>query len=417
MANIGAPRKIAILRATARVGGNLLFAAATAMGLALPAHAQMRTLQASVATRYDDNVFRAPPSVRDTLPQHGADLVTLLDLNASIKKEIGAISTTVQGGLEQTLYADHPSYNALTYQFGGTASYEAGRGALNITGSHLHELVPFEDTISAQKILHNLTQASLDGSREFFGRVRLVGRVGYLRNDISGATLRGNGVELFSGSVGIGYFSPTGNSVTLEYSQSRSSGLTPSIILTASGPSEYRANYREYSVVSHIVYQLSGITSLKGNIGYTRHDDRSVLNSDISGLQADISLYWSPTPNLTIASSYRRGFASENRVFSDGVSVTSYSLSATETLFGRVNLGLGASRENRNFRYDLQAPDPSNFSREEKRTRANASISYNIFSKYTATLQYEYSKRTTMRLELPYTDNVIMFTISRSFNI
>lgn len=406
--------------ASANINVALAGSAGTAVLLALfvlpsTAAAQSHTIAATASVRYDDNFYRLPARLRKTLPDDGRDVVTYLSVNGGVTTRIGLIVVELEGRAGQRIHAYNPRFNALDYAGNASATYKTGMGEVDATASVLRDPVSFDETSITHKTLRTTADLNLVASRDLLGNFRAVGRAGYQRSTIGSRELEANGTSIFRFSGGGGYFSPAGNSITLEFSQQRAKGLATTPIQIGTELAPYRGDFRETSVVSHVDYQLTGISSLKGSFGYSWHDDRSILDKDGKGIQADIALVWSPLANLVITPSFRRDFSTESRVFSNGVQVTSYGVSATDTVFGAVDLSVGFSRGTRRFRYDVQAPAPLALDRNEVTTRANAGISYVTGSKFTLGLTYEHANRDSTKVDYPYVANVVMFSVTRAF--
>ncbi|MDF0486561.1 outer membrane beta-barrel protein [Sphingomonas sp. H39-1-10] len=385
--------------------------------VALPAQAEAQSydLAASASIRYDDNLYRVPSALRKTLPDSGEEVVTYLVVRGGVATRIGVVAVDLKGTAGQRIHAYNPRFNAFNFAGSAAATYKTGQGEVNATASYLREPVLFDDAFITHKTLRSTADVGVVASRDLLGNFRVVGRAGYQRSAVDSRELEANGTRIVRFSGGLGYFSPTGNSVTLEYSEQRADGLATTQIQTGSGLAPYRSDFRERSVISYIDYHLTGITSLRGSFGYTWHDDRSILNKDGRGIQADIALVWSPLPNLVITPTFRRGFSTESRVFSNGVQVTSYGISASETLFGRVNFNLGVSRGSRRFRYDVQAPAPLALNRNEVTTRVSAGLSYATGSKFTLSLAYEHAQRESTKVAFPYVADAVTFSVTRAF--
>nr|WP_165388440.1 outer membrane beta-barrel protein [Sphingomonas populi] len=392
-----------------------LLAGLTLAALPSVAQAQSHDLAATASIRYDDNLYRVPSGLRKTLPNSGEEVVTYLVVRGGVATRIGVIAVNLKGTAGQRIHAYNPRFNALNYAGSASATYKTGQGQVDATASYLHEPVVFDDAFITHKTLRSTADVTIVASRNLLGNFRAVGRGGYQRSAIGSRELEANGTRIVRVSGGFGYFSPTGNSITLEYSEQRAHGLATTQVQTGAGLAAYRSDFRERSIVSYIDYQLTGITSLRGSFGYAWHDDRSVLDKDGRGIQADIALVWSPLPGLVITPSFRRGFSTESRVFSNGVQVTSYGISASETLFGRVNFNLGVSRGSRRFRYDVQAPAALALDRNEVTTRASAGISYVTGSKFALNLAYEHAQRDSTRVAFPYVADAVTFSVTRAF--
>jgi len=396
-------------RALALLGGAAALVGANA------ATAQSYRITPSASVSYDDNLFRLPPAIRERLPDLGEDVVTYLSVNGDAQTRVGVVAVDVQASAGKSLHVNNPGVDTFSYAGSVAANYRTGQATVDGAASFLRAPVSFADSNSTRQVLRDTTDLTLNASHDLLGNFRLVGRFEYFNLGLSGSGLSAYNTHRVTGSGGFGYYSPSGNSITLEYTQTQARGDSTRPVAIGDTIQTYRGNSRDSSIISHIDYQITGITSLNGTLGYTRHDDRSVLNADTSGLVGNIALRWSPLPGLIVKPALRRDFSSETLLFSNGVISTRYSLSVSEKLFGRLGLNLGISREDRRFRYDLRATDPAALNRVERITHANAGLSYDTGLKFALALDYEHNQRDSTQVDFPYAADTVTFTISRAF--
>lgn len=394
--------------AVALFAGASLFAAGSAA-------AQSYRVTPSASISYDNNLFRLPPAIRESLPNHSEDVVTYLAVDGDAQTRIGVIAIDAQAVAGKTFHANNPGVDTFNYVGKLTAMYKTGQAAVDASASYLHAPVSFSDSNSTRRVLRSTTDLNLDASHDLLGDFRVVGRFEYLKIALFGGGLTAYSSNRVTGSGGFGYYAPSGNSITLEYTRTQATGDADRPVLIGNAVQVYRGDSLDSSILSHIDYQITGITSINGTFGYTRHNDRSVLNADLAGLVGNIALRWSPLPGLIVKPAFRRGFSSETLLFSNGVVATRYSLSVSEKLFGRLGVNVGLSRENRRFRYDLRATDPFAVNRTERTTVANAGLSYVTGLKFALALDYEHNRRDSTRVDYPYAADTFTFTISRDF--
>jgi hypothetical protein len=393
----------------------VLLSGAAILASAQAACAQDYHVTPSLSVAYDDNLFRLPPAIRQALPDHGEDVVTYLSVNGDAQTRIGVVAVDVQAAAGKTFHANNPRVDTFNYIGQLAATYKTGQAEVNGSASYLRAPVSFADSNSTRRVLRSTTDLKLDASHDLLGNFRVVGRFEYLDIALSGGGLTAYSSRRVTGSGGFGYYSPSGNSITLEYTRTRATGDSARPVLIGDTVQLYRGDALDTSILSHVDYQITGITSLNGTFGYTKHDDRSVLNTDFAGLVGNIALRWSPLPGLAVKPAVRRGFSSETLLFSNGVVATRYSLTLSEKLFGRLGVNVGLSRESRRFRYDLRATDPFAVNRVERTTVANAGLSYLTGLKFALALDYEHNQRDSTRVDYPYAANTVTFTISRAF--
>lgn len=386
-----------------------------AIGFALPmltdqASAQQYEIGVAVSSRYDDNILRAQSAIKPTLPKQGEDIVTLVAANASMSSQLGLVDVNLRGLLSRSFFANH-DLDATEYNTSAEARYSTGTASVLLTAENLRRQLPFEDVRASGSIIQNLTQSGLTVSKTILGSVRLVGEAGYTRNIVSGGLISLNAAERFRFGGGLGYFSPTGNSVTLEYEQVNGSGLRERTVLIGGQPVSFTSDIRRYSVLSKLNYAISPITKVNASFGYTKHNDRTPLNADFEGFVANASVTWKPAEHIDIRPSFRRSFSSQSELFSNGIRVTSYGVRSSVSFLPQLSGNVNVSQEHRLFRYDLQAIDPVSLGRRDKISIASAGISYVTGIKLVTSLDYQYSARSSTLPGFQFKSNMVMLTL------
>ncbi|MFT4053513.1 MAG: outer membrane beta-barrel protein [Novosphingobium sp.] len=388
----------------------------TVLAPATEAAAQDKQLLITASTRYDDNIRRASDAANEGLGHGGADMVTYVSAAGQIGTRLGGFDLSMGGNAGQSVFWWNSQFNALDYGTQGKVEYDGARGMLVIEGAHRRRPIALDEVTSTLNLRQYLTQANAEASREVLGAIRMVGHFEYQRSQTSSATGRRNDGRVVGFGGGIGYFSPTGNHVTFEYRERRSDGLLDSFVVIDGARVAYRTRFRETSLVTRILYAPSVVTRVEGSVGYTKHDDRSILDTDFTGMLADVSVTWSPTPSLTVTPRLRKAFGTENALFSNGVKVTSYGIGAKGMLGTHVNWSAYINREDRRFRYDLRADDPTLLARRERTDRMGMGLSYTTGMKVQIGLNYERIRRKSDLAGFVFTDNAITLTLTRGLD-
>lgn len=383
---------------------------------AADAVAQDRQFLLTVSNRYDDNIRRASDAGNEALAHSGADVITYVAATGQIGTRLGGVDLSLGANAGQSLFWWNGQFNALDYGTQGKVQYNGARGMIVIEGAHRRRPIALDEVTSTLNLRQYLTQANAEASREVLGAIRMVGHFEYQRSQTSSQTGRRNDGRVIGLGGGVGYFSPTGNYLTFEYRERRSDGLLDSFVVIDGARVPYRTKFRESSVVTRIFYAPSVVTRVEGSVGYTKHDDRSILDTDFTGMLADISVTWSPTPSLTVTPRLRKAFGTENALFSNGVKVTSYGIGGKGMLGTHVNWSAYINREDRRFRYDLRADDPTLLARRERTDRMGMGLSYTTGMKVQIGLNYERIRRKSNLAGFVFTDNAITLTLTRGLD-
>lgn len=379
-----------------------------------PALAQSKQAVIAVSTRYEDNLVRAPEALRNTLPADGADLVTAISISGGIVTKVGDIQLNLLAGGNQSFYANNSRFNAFGYQGRAEASYDTETTSLSASAERNRAQSSFGDASFGQRSLQNITRLALNGSRDVLGDFRVVGRFGLIKSDSSGILARNNN-QLVTFNGGIGYYSPTGNSITLEYQEAHTSSSAQARIVLDGATVFFSPRSRDFSILSTIAYSPGPATKVNVTIGYSDHDDQTILNADFKGLTANASISWMPMTSLTITPTFSRGFSSENRLFSNGVRITSYGLTTALTLGERWQTSFSYARVARLFRYDVQSDNPLSQQREETSNTFGAMASYQTNFDVAIQLSFQHASRSASLANYNYSDNIVSLSLSRQF--
>jgi hypothetical protein len=405
--------------ATARRTPLAIGTTAAVLSLLVPgiARAQQYEVTVDASSRADTNIYRVPDSVAKTFPHGGADLLNFISLEASGSDKRGDLSAELTGSLGQSLYAYNPTLNRFQYAASSQVDYAAPRTGVTVVAEHELRPLAFEDSRSVRNVLQSFTRLTTDASRNVVGDVRAVGRVSYTRSRAADNTIQRNNSTRLGYGGGLGYFSPTGNSITLEVARLQTTNFAESQVQFGDGFLRYRPEFVENSIVSHLLYAPTALTKITSSVGYTWHDDKSALNADFQGVTADAAIEWSPLPTVFITPAFRRAFSTENGLFSNGVEVTSYGVSATAVVLGRLNVGSRLGHVRRNFRYDLQANDPLNFARVENTTRFNANVSLVTGSRFVVQVAYDHIGRSATLSQYRFGSDAVTLSLSRKLTL
>jgi len=207
---------------------------------------------------------------------------------------------------------------------------------------------------------------SVEGDRRVVGDIRLAGSAAFQSSSSPDSILSRADNKTYSYSVGLSYVSALGNRVELGYNQSTSKGEGERTILIGDIPTLYSADAKNRGIYGELEYSPTVLLSLNARVGYTWHDDQSVLDADFKGLTQAASLTWTPLQSLTVVAVTNRSFSSNNELFSNGVESSSHSVTVQGVVGPRLTVNAAARYAQRDFRYDLQADNPVTAQRSDR---------------------------------------------------
>jgi hypothetical protein len=350
------------LAPTSRSGAShwALVVAGLASGLAVtaPACAQDRYVNLTVSTQYDDNLRRLPDDEKSFERNNGQEITTRIGADAGITANLGLIDFQVDGGVARRFFAYNDELNSEEYQLAAGADYQALSGSASVNALISRQNLSFNDPVFRGTSVRDLRMFSVDADRRLIGDIRLAGSAAYQSSSSPDPILSRADNRTYSYSIGLSYVSPLENRLEIGYNESTSEGDEVRTIIVGETPLQYTADAKNRGIYGEIAYSPTVLLSLNARVGYTWHDDQSVLDADFNGVTQAISLTWVPLENLTVVGMTSRSFSSNNELFSNGVQSSSYSLTAQGVAGPRITVNASARYAQRDFRYDLQADDP-----------------------------------------------------------
>ncbi|MEZ5656907.1 MAG: outer membrane beta-barrel protein [Sphingobium sp.] len=381
-----------------------------------PATSQEKQIIVSATTQFDDNLLRVSDGAKASLPHNGREIVSLLSVGGVYQAELGSLTMGLSGSAAQRLFAYNDQLNSREFQLSSRLKYTALSGSAEVAGAYSHQNSSFNDPLFRGVNVQDLTSLKFRGDRRLIGDIRIAGRAGFSANSNSNDNVSRADNHRYSFSVGLKYVSPIENSFELGFEQSTARGSGDRLVLINNVASPYQADAVDKTVFGEVLWSPNEIWSLQSRVGYTWHNDQSVLDTDFNGLTTDASLKWSPAAATTLSFSASRSFSSNNEVFSNGVKLTAYSGQITTALFDNVALNGSVKHADRDFRYDLQASDPAAVSRRETFWVYSAGTAVDAGWGAKLGLQFNHIRINSDLNGFHATDNAISLSLSRPFS-
>lgn len=389
--------------------GVLFAIAALSVGSA-PAGAVRLSYDIAGIMQYEDNLFRLPKAMAGALPHGGGDRIAAVSGSMAIDGGSGDLSFGAKASGQQSWFAHNGYLDNFGYSATAHARYAGQRGSIAIEGGWRHRLTAFEDIRGTARNFQTLASGSTDATMAIGADIRAIGRADIVRSTNSLAAISPNDYRRIGAAAGLGLYSPAGNILSLEGKIETSHGLNDSGTV---GGAPYRSSYVERSIVTRLYWQPSVMWQIDARLGYSWHDDRSVVALDFSGLTGDATVTWSPARAIQIALRGARLYESNSAIFSNGIRNSEIDALFKADITDRANIRVNLRRAWRLFRYDSQAIVPLTL-RSEVLTRAAVSLGYRV-GPAIVTLTGAHERRDSPQPDYRFRANVIDLSVSLPF--
>jgi len=389
----------------------MIFACFCLSSAALAADFQVN---AGALLRYDDNVFRLNSAVAESLPHEGREIITVLSAKASGSAPVGIMKVQLGADIQKNVFAYHSNLDSLEYGLSSELSYPGASGDASLSAERRRRASSFDDLSIGANNIQTLTTFKGTGTRAILGNLRLSATVSYLRNTNSDDLVKLNDNYRTAFAAGAGYYADRENLVVLEFSTEHGKGLRQKAIFIGQTPVSYASDFTENMIDIRYLWNPSVIWSLSGKVGYAKHNDRSVLASDFSGIVGSTAITWSPLESLRFKVSAARSFSSDDSLFSNGIKVTTFGANLVYQPSPMFEARLSAQTRNRVFRYDLEAVNVLAPRDEDLRT-VGAVITYTTASKIALVAGVQHSNRNASLNSDDYSSNQAYFGVGFAF--
>jgi hypothetical protein len=356
--------------------------------------------------RDDDNLFRKPGPQRQSEQIYSAGIGGLLYLNT------GSMTANIGGEINRSLFAKNDYLNNTGYILNARISRPKGRLTFDVTASREKRLSDFSEIFSNIRNMQTFTQVDGQVRMKLIGDIRAVVGGSLTRNQNS--SIFASGYNNSGASLGLGYFPPTGNYITLLYQQSRSRGLGGQPIDVDGVTQIYRQRFDERRIGATIHYQPSALLLADVRIGYLHRNDKSIFDKNFSGVVGDVSLTWRPRRTIEVIARAGRQLQSDGYIYSDSVRQDFVSLLARSSVTNRLKADLLASYAKQHFVYDILSPVPIE-PRTDKLRQLKGGLSYALTDRMTLRLEGRRSWRRSTNELYPYTENAGTLGIKFAF--
>ena len=316
---------------------------------ATPAFAEVKaSLSADVL--HDSNIFR----VSDQLSQ--AEGIKRDDTLMTIQGEANASVNAGQTAIALDARIGHAWYvtNDKLKNFNYDADLAITKTNESFLTYDLHaraeqRLTPFEDlgipVRNLQRVQHFFGRTTLAITPEF----RAVVFPEYLRSTNANAAFRGNDFRQYGAGLGVGYFSPLGNSISFSIARSYTKGLHDRLVSEGGVTINAPIDFRDTSYDVRIEYSPSVLTKIDAVLSYVDRNNKSVGGRNYSGPAGSVSVTYHPHDRLQAVATVGRRLDSQSYIYVETIRNDYASLGATLALSENMRLGANADYYHRKF--------------------------------------------------------------------
>lgn len=382
---------------------------------ASPAAAQVSaTLSADVLQ--DSNIFRTSRDLSDTLGIKRDDTLATVhgEVNAVVKPGLTTITVNARAG------HDWYSRNDDLSNFNYAVNLAMEKPDEGVFGYQLHaqaeqRLTPFGDlglpVRNLQSVQHIFGQATL----AITPSLRIVATPDVVRSTNDSASFRGNDFRQYGSGIGLGYFSPLGNSISLTVTKAWTKGLNDRLVPVGEGATvNSPIDLDDTSVDLRLEYSPSVLTKITGRLSYVDRTNKSVNGGNYSGPAGSLEFIYRPRDSLELTASAGRRLESQSYIYIESIRNDYASLAARLGIATGTRVGLTADYYNRRFSNDT-ALSGASMSLKDSTYRLGASLEQRVFQRLSLRVVGQHERRNADNELFSYTSNSVLLGAALSF--
>lgn len=355
------------------------------------AHAEL-TVSAGGKLRYDDNVFRISRQIAAARGVARSDRTYELEGQLDAAFHPGAFDVNAMLRVAHEWYDRNSNLDNSNYT--GTLSIVRDDQGFFGTRTQVRidrRLSSFSDIRNGVSNIQQLQ--SLDNRSTFAltPELRLVVTPRFARGRNSAASVKANDFDRYGVGVGIGYFTPLGNSIALTVSRQYTDGQHSRLVTIGSVTANSPIDVVDTAANLSLRYDLSVFTSIAAELSYVDRNDRSLIDGDYHGPSGRLSLALKPTDTIGLVLTGGRRLESQTSLFVDAVKSDYVSLALSYQLTDTLDLNSSASFERRRFQIDPLALGTTE--NVQKSYGLDASLSYRPADRFELKLSGGYDRR------------------------
>ena len=371
------------------------------------AHAEVQ-VQAGGGYRYEDNLFRLPKGRSILADGKRSDRI------ASVNGQIDAdfhpddYDGTLTAVIANDWYARNTRLNNFNYSLGLNVARRPG-AKLDIVANAESDrrLSSFTDLTSAIRNIQALQRFSATVTYPISPDIRIVTVPEYQRSTNSSDRLNSNDYNRYGGGVGLGYYSPIGNSIAVTVSRRQTDGIRDRLVFVGGIVQNAKINIVDTSIDVRLNYRPSTFTTITATVSYVDRNDKSVLNNNYHGPAGNVAFIYEPRETLRAQVDVGRLLDTQSYLFVDSIRTDYVDGSVDAVVADNIQAGLRAAYQRRRFLYD---PLSGQSNRIERIYRFTASVSWLVLERLNLSVSAFHEHRSANYQFGNYNANVVQGT-------
>lgn len=347
--------------------------------------------------RHESNLFRQSKDLPRVAGESRADNVVSLGGTVTADIHPGSFDALLQLDAGHEWYDRNPNLDNFNYSAqAGITRETGGIVGLRLDALSQRSLSSYADIRTRVRNVQDLQRVTGEFTLPITPEFRLVANPEFTQSQNSASFVKINDYRQYGVGVGVGWFSPIGNSIAVTVSQRYTDGLEDRRIPVEDGTLvSSRIDLVDTGVAVRLRYAPSILTMVEANVGIIRRNDRSVLNNNYTGPSGEVTLRYEPRASLKFSLSAGRRLEAQSYLFVDSVR-SDYAAGTVWiqvldrlALNGRVDVG------RRVFRFDPLAGTIVTQNRNERTFRLNGSADYRIYDRIMLGGRVGYDRRSS----------------------
>lgn len=333
--------------------------------------------------RYESNLFRQSRALTDQLGERRSDSVLSLGGTVTADVQPGQFDAQLQVDAGHEWYRHNSDLDNFNYsaQLGVTRE-SGGIVGMRIDALSRRSLSSYADIRTRVRNVQDLQRITGEFTLPITPEFRIVATPEFTQSKNSSSFVNINDFRQYGSGIGLGWFSPIGNSVAVTISRNYTDGLRNRLIqVPDSLPVNSPIDLVDTELGVNLRYAPSILTMIEANVGIVRRNDRSILDNDYTGPSGEVTLRYNPRASLGFSLTAGRRLEAQSYVFVDSVRSDYVSGNVTAQVLDRLTLAGSVDYSTRVFRYDPLAGGVLTQDRKERLWRIEGRADYRLLDR------------------------------------
>lgn len=371
---------------------------------------------AGVTYRHEDNLFRTNRRVSDVIGLPRSDNVYGVNGQLDVVFHPRDFNVSLGATAGQDWYDRNSQLD--NFYYGAELNVQRAPGAtigFNLNARTDRRLSSFADLRSRIRNVQTLHRISNETTVPIAADLRLVLQPDYIESQNSNDIIKVNDFRQYGGGVGLGYYSPLGNSIAVTISRRWTDGLEDRPVLVPGvGPINSKIDLVDTALNLRVRYALSVLTSISTDLSYVDRKDQSILGRDYKGPAGSVTLDYRPRETLSLTATAGRRLDAQSYLFVDSIRTDFIDVNTRAIVADRTRVDIGGTYFRRRYNFDPTF-SPTLIDRRDNTLRLTAALGYRVFDRVDLGVSGAYERRRTNFPDENYSARVVQLSASVEF--